>query len=111
MTVSCHQKNNTEIDLLKNEVQRQEAFRQILNNPELMNELMNKMMRNPQSMHMMMGDEQFMDHMFSAENINYMMEHNKHFMDETMYNVLDHMHGDSVNSHGPGMMHNDSHKK
>jgi len=86
---SCSDMNNAKINLSANEQQKEEAFNQILNNQELMNDFMNEMMTQPTSMNWMMENGQFMNHMFNQDNMDYMRQHNpeidNHMMNNMMY--------------------------
>jgi Na+-translocating ferredoxin:NAD+ oxidoreductase RnfG subunit len=86
---SCSDMSNAKIDLSANEQQKEEAFNQILNNQELLNDFMNEMMAQPTSMNYMMENGQFMNHMFNQKNLDYMREHNpeidNHMMNNMMY--------------------------
>ena len=85
----CSDMNNTNIELSANEQQKEEAFNQILNNQELLNDFMNEMMVQPTSMNWMMENGRFMNHMFNQENMDYMRKHNpeidNHMMNNMMY--------------------------
>ncbi len=93
--LSCSDMNNTKIDLSANEQQKEEAFSQILNNRELMNDFMNEMMTQPNSMNWMMENGQFMNHMFSQDNVNYMREHNPEIDNHMMNNMMNMMDRDT----------------
>jgi hypothetical protein len=84
----CNNVNKQQIDLKANEEQREEAFNQILNNQELLNEFMNEMMSQPTSMHWMMENENFVNHMFNQDNLNYMREHNSELDNHMMNNMM-----------------------
>ncbi len=94
--ISCNQSNSASIDLMQDESQKEAAFEQILNNPDLLDEFMDRMMQNTDAMHLMIRDQQFMDHMFSDEHLDYMHEHNEHFMNETMNDVMRRYGDDSL---------------
>ena len=85
---SCSDMNNVKIDLSANEQQKEEAFNQILNNQELMNDFMNEMMTQPNSMNWMMENGQFMNHMFNQDNMDYMREHNPEIDNHMMNNMM-----------------------
>ena len=85
---SCSDMNNSKIDLSANEQQKEEAFNQILNNQELMNDFMNEMMTQPNSMNWMMENGQFMNHMFNQDNMDYMREHNPEIDNHMMNNMM-----------------------
>lgn len=105
--VSCNSAGTASIDLAANDVQKEAAFNQILNNQALFNEFMNKMMQDTQSIHWMMEDGEFVQHMFSHENMDYMMQHNQQFNFETMRNMMQRYSGDSTMMHNDDMMHDD----
>ncbi len=92
---SCSDMNNAKIDLSANEQQKEEAFNQILNNQELMNDFMNEMMTQPTSMNWMMENGQFMNHMFNQDNMDYMREHNPEIDNHMMNNMMNMMNRDT----------------
>lgn len=92
---SCSDMNNAKIDLSANEQQKEEAFNQILNNQELMNDFMNKMMTQPNSMNWIMENGQFMNHMLNQDNMDYMREHNPEIDNHMMNNMMNMMDRDT----------------
>ncbi len=92
---SCSDMNNSKIDLSANEQQKEEAFNQILNNQELMNDFMNEMMTQPTSMSWMMENGKFMNHMFNQDNLDYMRKHNPEIDNHMMNNMMDMMDRDT----------------
>lgn len=87
--------NNTEIDLVNNEEQKEQAFNQIINNEELLNEFMIRMMDESQSLHWMMENQEFMNHMFMNDNLDYIMDHNEGMGNHIMQNMIDIFNRDS----------------
>ena len=96
MLVSCFNEGAASIDLTVNDTQKEAAISQILSNQELFNEFMSTMMQDTQAMHWMMEDGEFMQHMFSDENMDYMMQHNQRFNSETMRNMMQRYYNDST---------------
>jgi len=84
---SCSNMNDAKIDLSANEQQKEEAFNQILDNQELLNDFMNEMMAQPTSMNRMMENDGFMNNMFNQENMDYMHEHNPEMNNYMMNNM------------------------
>lgn len=102
---SCYNESVASIDLSANDLQKEAAFSQILDNQELFNEFMDRMMQESQTMNWMMEDGEFMQHMFSDESMDYMMEHNQRINPETMRDMMQRHLSDSAMMHDD-MMHN-----
>ena len=83
----CDNMNEGQINLSANEQLKEEVFEQILNDRELTNEFMNEMMNHPTSMHWMMENGQFMNSMFSKDNLDYIMQHNEGMDQHMMQNM------------------------
>jgi hypothetical protein len=83
----CTNVNEEQINLSANEQQKEEVFEQILNDRELTNEFMNEIMNDPSSMHWMMENGQFMNAMFSEDNLDYIMQHNEGMNQHMMQNM------------------------
>ena len=75
------------INLKEDKALREEVYRQILSNKELMNEFMDRMMNNQQSMYWMMENGPMMHMMFNSDNLQYIMHHNMD-MSNHMYNHM-----------------------
>jgi|GEM_PF-2545783 len=88
--------SNTNIDLPNNQQQKEEAFQQIINNEKLFNEFMNQTMDNTSSMHWMMENRQFMNNMFTDENLDYIMEHNTGVDNHMMNNMMNRINRDTT---------------
>jgi hypothetical protein len=68
-------KGNNQVDLVNNEFQKEQAFRQILTHPELFEEFMIELGRDPEAISRMIRNRNFALSMFSSENLNYLWEH------------------------------------
>ncbi len=88
--------SNSNIDLSNNQQQKEEAFQQIINNEKLFDEFMNQTMDNTRSMHWMMGNQQFMNNMFTDENLDYIMEHNAGLDNHMMNNMMNRINRDTT---------------
>ncbi len=88
--------SNSNIDLSNNQQQKEEAFQQIINNEKLFDEFMNQTMDNTRSMHWMMENQQFMNNMFTDENLDYIMEHNTGLDNHMMNNMMNRINRDTT---------------
>jgi PBP1b-binding outer membrane lipoprotein LpoB len=105
----CTTKNESKIDLLNNEQQKEEAFNQILNNQEVLNDFMDEMMAQPTSMNWMMESGQFMNHMFNQENLDYMRQHNPEIDNHMMNHMMNRINSDtSASRKWNDMMHSNT---
>lgn len=57
-------------------------------------------------MHWMMENGELMQHMFSDENMDYMMQHNQWFNSESIRNMMQRYYSDSTMMHDDDMMYN-----
>lgn len=97
MVISCTNTGNSpgQIDLAENEQQKEEAFRQILNDRELFNDFMDEMMQSQQSLGWMMDHRGMMEHIYSEDQIRYMMDRHRGMRDHLMQNMFGVMDEDS----------------
>ncbi len=96
LATGCSNMDNARIDLSENPQQKKEAFDQILNNEELLNEFMNEVMDHSASMNWMMDNQNFMDNMFSEENFDYMRRQNPNINNRMMDGMMNNMERDTT---------------
>lgn len=89
------QDSSDNINLMKNDQVKKQAFQQILNNRQLFIDFMNEMMQNHQSMQWMMGNSQMMHQMFGESNLHYMMQQNSNMRNYMMQNMMSIARNDS----------------
>ena len=77
-----------EIDLLRNEQHKEQAFDQILNNAPLFNELMSRTAAHPGAMNMMMEHRSLMETMMHEEYMGHMMEHHDEMHKRMMEGIM-----------------------
>ncbi|HYW95100.1 MAG TPA: hypothetical protein VE870_05905 [Bacteroidales bacterium] len=89
-TGGCSYKNDasSNINLIQNQAQKEEAYNQILQNENLFNDFMQQMAGRPRSMEWMMQDPSVMNRMFTTENFSYMMNHNPELHQQMMTNMM-----------------------
>lgn len=84
-----------EVDLVNNESHRQQAYHQIITNPELQQELMNMLIEDEEAMRLLMRDSQFTGEFFKKENMNYIWDQNPGIDTAVIDNVTTRMHTDT----------------
>jgi hypothetical protein len=95
----CSEMTNPNIDISKNEQQKEAVFNQILDDSELFNEFMDKMMDNSGAIHQMMMNESMMQHMFDHDNMQMMQQMNPEMMQTMMDNMMQMAGSDSSFQH------------
>ncbi len=88
-------RSTEEVDLVNNEVHRQQAYKQILNNPELQQEFMGILIQDKEAMKRMMRDRQFTGELFNRENLNYIWDNNPGIDSAVVDNITTRMHTDT----------------
>ena len=66
---------NSQVDLVTNEAQKEQAFQQLLTHPELFEEFMDELGSDPEAITHMIRNRDFALSMFSKENMDYLWEH------------------------------------
>jgi hypothetical protein len=95
----CSEIGNSNIDISKNEQQKEAVFNQLFDNSELLNEFMGRMMDNSGAMHQMMMNESMMQHMFDHDNMQMMQQMNPDMMQTMMGNMMQMAGSDSSFQH------------
>jgi hypothetical protein len=72
--IACTNLNN-QVDLISNEFQKEQAFRQILTNPELFEEFMTELGATPEAINQMIRNRDFAFSLYSRESMEYLWEH------------------------------------
>ncbi len=74
LLTACTNRSN-QVDLIRDEAQKEQAFQQILTHPELFEEFMNELESDPEAITRMIRNKDFASSLFSRENMNYLWEH------------------------------------
>lgn len=94
LSASCTQKAE-EINLVNNEIHKNQAFDQILDNPELQQEFMEQLMNDDEAMRLLMRNREFTSELLSRENLNYIWDQNPGIDTVVIDNVTTRMHTDT----------------
>lgn len=95
LAAGCTRQSN-EVDLVNNEAHRHQAYNQILDNPELQEELIFMLVKNEEAMKRLMRDHRFTEELFKKENMNYIWDQNPGIDTTVIDNVTTRMHTDTI---------------
>ncbi len=89
---ACSDIRVNEIDLANNAQEKDVVFDQILHNETLLNEFLIRVKNDPESLHMVMENQVFMENIFSNEHLEYITQHHAgmdRYMIENMSRMLE----------------------
>jgi hypothetical protein len=93
--VACPRRKG-QVDLINNEIQKEQAFQQILTHPELFEEFMDELGSDPEAITHMIRNRDFALSMFSRENLNYLWDHHSGIDTAVIDNVATRMLTDTA---------------
>lgn len=94
-TSSCTDRR-TQVDLVNNEFQREQAFQQILTHPQIFEEFINELSANQEAVSVILNDSSFNRFMFTRENLNRLWENNPGMDSAVIDNVTTRMLTDTA---------------